>query len=402
MPILSFSYQSDIYGWKLNEVSLEDFNLLVGISGVGKTNILRTIEMIRTAGTHETGSYYANGSEWVINFEVDGDAYDWSAEVSISAPAAFSAPRQNGVTKMMMSADLPYFTYERLTKNGKELVTRNETGAIRFAGEDYLRLRNTESVISLLSNEPLIAPVFHFFNQITFSDSIRYAADAQELISEVEILSIQKAEEVKEYYKEFEQLQQLRGVPLLLKMYLLQENFPLKFERLKDQYCEIFPTVTEIAIAKFEEMAPAALSVHSNLNGSLALGIKEKGVKNWILGHLLSRGMLRTLIHLFELEMMPSGSIVLVDEFEDGLGINCLDAVTEIFLSHLDKQFILTSHHPYIISKIPLKYWKLVSRKGATVTVKNADSVYGLDSHSLLSGFVQLTNLENEYVEAIQ
>ncbi len=402
MPILSFSYQSDIYDWKLNEFELSDFNLLVGVSGVGKTNILRTIELIRTAGTHETGSYFANGSKWNIKIRLDNDVYEWSASVSISAQAAFTGPRQNGITNNLRSDDLPYFIDEIVTLNGEVIVSRDETGAIHFSGKDYPRLRKTGSVISLLSNEPVIAPIFHFFNRITFSDAINYSYDPQDLMSEVEIFPIQKAVEALSHFKELEQLQQLRGVPLLLKGYILQQNFPLEFRALKEAYQEIFLTVTDLAVGKFEDMAPSALSANSNLSGYLVLGIREKGVKEWVLGHTISKGMLRTLLHLAELKMMPSDSVVLVDEFEDGLGVNCLDAVTEVFRSHTDKQFILTSHHPYIINSIPMKHWKLVSRKGSEVTVKDASTVRGLDPHSLLSGFVQLTNLEEEFTEAIQ
>ena len=36
-------------------------------------------------------------------------------------------------------------------------------------------------------------------------------------------------------------------------------------------------------------------------------------------------------------------------------------------------QFILPSHHPYIINGIGMEYWKVVSRTGGVISTKNAD-----------------------------
>jgi AAA15 family ATPase/GTPase len=56
--------------------------------------------------------------------------------------------------------------------------------------------------------------------------------------------------------------------------------------------------------------------------------------------------MLKTLLHLSELYFSLPGSVILIDEFENSLGVNCLDAVTEdINDSPNQLQFIITSHH---------------------------------------------------------
>ncbi len=400
MPILSFSFSDEVFGWKLNEVTLQDFNLLVGVSGAGKTNILRTLQMIRVAGTQQTGSFYANGAEWAIKISIEDSVYEWSARVSVSSAAAFFRSEQNGIRNDLMLSDMPFFVRERLIRDGVEIVSRDESGAIEFEGKDLPKLRNTDSVVSLLSNEKLVAPLFHFLNRITFTESVNYSSGAQSLFTEPEMIPLQKAEEARAVFTELEQLRRLRGVPLLWKAYILQENFPQETQRLVELYREIFETVTDVKIGKVEEMLPHSIADNLQFSGYLILGIRERGVNDWILGHLISDGMLRTLIHLFELEMQPADSVVMVDEFEDGLGVNCLPAVTDLFLSHTDKQFILTSHHPYVINNIPWEYWRLVTRKGSEVTVKDATSIPELDSASSLEKFTQLINLE-EFEEAI-
>jgi hypothetical protein len=62
-------------------------------------------------------------------------------------------------------------------------------------------------------------------------------------------------------------------------------------------------------------------------------------------------------------------------------------------------QFILTSHHPYIINNIDLTDWKIVTRKGGIVRVKDAEQLHlGRSKHQ---AFIQLMNLD-EYREGIE
>nr|WP_293102352.1 hypothetical protein [Okeania sp. SIO2F4] len=53
---------------------------------------------------------------------------------------------------------------------------------------------------------------------------------------------------------------------------------------------------------------------------------------NWILSPHISSGMLKTLMYISELYLSPEGSVILIDEFENSLGVNCLDSVTDLIL----------------------------------------------------------------------
>lgn len=94
--------------------------------------------------------------------------------------------------------------------------------------------------------------------------------------------------------------------------------------------------------------------------------IKEKGVSHWIHQGQISSGMLKTLLHISELYLSTQDTVILIDEFENSLGINCIDVVTELLLENRNMQFIITSHHPYIINNIPMEYWKIVTRRGCS------------------------------------
>ncbi len=107
--------------------------------------------------------------------------------------------------------------------------------------------------------------------------------------------------------------------------------------------------------------------------------------------------MLHTIIHIAQIYLANDGSIILIDEFENSLGTNCMDILTEDFV-HENKniQFIATSHHPYIINNIPYQYWKIITRKTGVISAKSA-SEYKLGK-SKQKAFLQLTEiLENQH-----
>lgn len=125
--------------------------------------------------------------------------------------------------------------------------------------------------------------------------------------------------------------------------------------------------------------------------------IKEKGVEKWISQSDISSGMLRSLMQISEIYLCPEGSVLLMDEFENSLGVNCIDELTNDILS-VDRniQFILTSHHPYIINNIPYQNWKIVTRKGGKVMVKSAtDYRIGESKHDYFMQLLQLDEFTN-------
>jgi predicted ATPase len=112
--------------------------------------------------------------------------------------------------------------------------------------------------------------------------------------------------------------------------------------------------------------------------------------------------MRRTFIHLMELAMAPRGSLIVIDDLENSLGVNCLDEIVARMLARANElQFLLTSHHPYVINNIPSKYWKIVTRNGSTVTVLDEATISALQTASRHEKFLLLMNLP-QYEEGIQ
>ena len=115
-----------------------------------------------------------------------------------------------------------------------------------------------------------------------------------------------------------------------------------------------------------------------------------------ILQRDISNGMLKTICYIVELFTMPRESLVLIDEFENGLGANCIDVLSEKILTQRnDIQFIITSHHPKIISEFDTSRWRILNRDRKIITNKTSDE-YGINNSRHESYFNLINRWEFE------
>ncbi|MBE9257562.1 AAA family ATPase, partial [Dolichospermum sp. LEGE 00246] len=154
---------------------------------------------------------------------------------------------------------------------------------------------------------------------------------------------------------------------------------------IKEYYIDIFSEVNNFRVSSERD---------SDVDFLLSFEIQENGLEDWIPQERISSGMFRTLIFLIEVITAPEESVILIDEFENSLGINCMGELTDFILDKSpDVQFILTSHHPYIINNIPWDTWQIVSKSGNKVRVRKSLNIPELNTASSLDKFTQLVNL---------
>jgi predicted ATP-binding protein involved in virulence len=374
MQIQKFKFNDKLRDWSLEETSFDNFNLLVGISGVGKTRILKAIQNVCQVAT---GSDQSNDLiEWKIDFAHANQQYEWQLKKSFKTEVDES--------------ELAVIIYEKIVKISGEqkivLLERSET-TNQLAGKEIPKLKSTESAISLLAEEVSIAPIYEGFHYIIFHETL---ASIPVVTSRIHHQSLMSLEEFK---------QKSIQLPTAIKAYRLAKFYPQEFNQLKNEFINIFTSVEDFAVnvTRNQEIEDKVSKHYPQYEFSF--NIKENN--EWISQERMSSGMLRTLVHLIDISLAPPGSVILIDEFENSLGINCMPEMTDFVMSKAPLiQFILSSHHPYIISKIPQKTWKLVSRKGGRVIVKNANDIAQLQTTSRLNKFIQLANLP-EYEEGI-
>ena len=374
MKIQSFKFSNNKENWHIEEVKFEDLNLLVGGSGVGKTRILKALELICDVAIGRNRNL--DDLEWSINFSHLGQNYRWELKSSsIKNEEIFINLNESEQTEIV---------YEKLVRyddddSELEILLRNDSDS-KFNNEKLPKLKRTESAITLLSEEDLIIPVRQAFKQLIFNFETRqkwmiglgYDPAKMELLDEIKL----NAYDFKEYFA---------GDPPVLKAFCLQKFFPHLFNEIKEYYIDIFPELKDVRVSSKRD---------SDGDFLLFFEIQENGLEDWIPQQRISSGMFRTLIFLVEVTAAPEESVILIDEFENSLGINCMAELTDFILDKSPNvQFILTSHHPYIINNIPWKTWQIVSKSGNKVRVKKASDIPALDTASSLDKFTQLINL---------
>lgn len=395
MYIKSFKYHNHALEWQLELLELNRrVTLLVGASGVGKTRILQALLDLKRLAKGAS----LDGVEWEVEFVTAPDLnYRWKGafENQGTLPDFFfdSLERKEGKDHERLK-----IIYEELYCNDQHIFVRNHED-ILFNDVKTVRLTQHQSVIHLLKKEEILSTVYSNLLKINFSETV--AAET----SLFQSLDLTIAEE----YTSLEQIRESQ-LDTELKLYLAYLNAKPTFDRIRERFVEMFPSVEDLTSVEqisvgvlgpdWTTLPPLSTPFPSHVKYVPLIQIKEKGVKHWIHKGQISSGMYRSLMHLCDLHLSANGSVFLIDEFENSLGVNCIGEVTnDLTIYQRDIQFILTSHHPYIINNIHYDNWKVITRKGGIVKTRNATEFnLGKSKHQ---AFTQLINLD-EYVEGVE
>ena len=373
MKIKKLEYYDQEYQWQLHSVEfLQDINLIVGVSGAGKTRILQSIRNLKKIANGAS----LNGVKWNVYFSTENNIeYHWNGEFETKEN---TSPIDNDFEKTENNVKI---LYENLICNENIIVKRTKE-EIFFNGVKTPKLSPFESIIELLKEEDSIIAVKKELDKIILIDSDRD-------FGEIWLLPLST-------FKKYENSSFLTlkesNLSVIIKLAIIYRIMPENFERIKKSFISIFKNVSDIKLEPLtNDDIPIALS--TLLKEAIKVSIKEKGVEKWI--NNISSGMFKTLMYISELYLCPDNCVILIDEFENSLGVNCIDSVTDLIKTNQNSQFIITSHHPYIINNIQPKNWKIVTRQGSLVTVKNAKDFH--ISESRQKAFIDLINvLEDE------
>jgi len=376
MTITEFKFEDKSLDWKLENLPFNKLTLLVGASGVGKTQILRALIALKQIA----GGSSLNGINWEIKFNNLSDQnYVWIGEFENNGIDIFIENEDDDDNKK----NKPKIIYEKLYLNDELLIDRT-TEEILFLNQPTVKLSQQESVIHLLKEEEKILPAYSALRKLDFVDHSNSAT-----ISQGFNFSFINANKLSKKFNDLKKIQESE-LDHLIKLFLVQKADKKVFSTIKQRFSDIFPQVEDVKIAPLETKEK---EMPDFLKDYPFVQIKEKGVKNWITQNRISSGMFRTLMQLSQLYLCSEGTVFLIDEFENSLGINCINEITSDILSSNRKlQFVLTSHHPYIIDAIGYNNWKLVTRNAGVIKTHNIDKFnIGKSKHS---AFMQLIQLE--------
>lgn len=381
MKLTKFEYEDKSLEWKLSELQLKKLTLLVGASGVGKTQILRSIMNLKRIVSGAS----MNGINWLLEFEtIDNQLYKWEGEYENKGiELFFDTDDDDDDNPDKEDSNKPKIIFEKLYLNNKLIVDRTNK-KILFNKKPTLKLSQQKSVLNLLKEEDLIKPAHDGLKMIYISDHSD-SANANRGFS----FSFLNANKLSKKYSSLNKIQE-SNLDTPLKLFFLSKVDKKTFGTVKQRFSDIFPQVEDIKVAPLDTKDQ---EMPNFLKDYPFIQIKEKGVKNWINQNRISSGMYRTLMQLSELYLCSEGTIFLIDEFENSLGINCINEITSDILSSKRKlQFVLTSHHPYIIDSISFSNWKLVTRNSGVIKTHDIEKFnIGKSKHS---AFMQLLQLD--------
>lgn len=353
MKIKAFTYFNKETNLEIEKIEFGDINLLVGVSGAGKTQILNKLYELSQLARGQFSIERLGNIKAEVTFEVGGKQFLWKIETN----------------KIEIIGEALYI-------DGAEYFTRT-VKEIRLEGATLPSISSRLSLLNAYKEYNEITVLTEGIQHIIFPDldeNIKHSINE----NQAKIISVDDPETY--VYPSNSSLSHL---------YRALEVNPEIFLEIKEEFISIFPQVQDIKFQYEEEKTSSFTGLMNFEIKRYVLYIQDlSGV--WIRQHEISSGMMKTLFHLTYLKTIGNHSVILIDEFENGLGINCMQEVTNDIICADHLQFILTSHHPYIINNIGMGYWKVVFRKGNKICTRTAQEL-GL-GNSKHDAFFQLMN----------
>lgn len=338
--------------------------LLVGNSGAGKTKILQAMnDACRLA----SGRLKTVTSSFELEFKFvieENKVSDCVWKIKVDSLPIMTAEEANISIKE-----------ESLVINRKQVFMRNGNKIKILNYDSVPQPKENESLISQYRKETEIKLIYEEFRNVYLR------------IFERDMLELTHADAylaVCEFYKEkkicpMHFFSELKMTPF--------DQFGVIKEIASEIYMKIYKNVLEV----YQEVFPDVEDISYMSNDFNQYGIAIKTDGHWITQTDISSGMLKTLWNLINIELMPRGAVVLIDELENGLGVNCIENVSDFIMNNRsDIQILATSHHPYIINSISMEHWIIVQRKNQVVKSYSAKEMsLGESRHD---AYLQLVN----------
>lgn len=337
-------------GLKIERVNFNsDVTLLVGLSGVGKTQILKAVEYSLNLAVDKDVILrpYQVGMGILIN----NKKYEWFYEIT-----------KINEDELIIKEESKYeFLFEKLICNGTIIFERKNEKITVIGYDKVPQPKKDESLISQYSedkNLELLVSGIHKLYSVEIEVAVRGG-----IVSESFNQLKSKVTETFKRNKNVE-FKIFSHLPVAIKLYIAKRYYPELYIKIFDAVKELFIEVEDIDVEE------------DSIREMYLVSIQVYGKK--LLQRDISNGMLKTIYYIVELFTMSKDSLVLIDEFENGLGVNCIDILSELMLSERnDLQFIITSHHPKIINAIDKDKWRIIDRDNCIVT--NSGSLdYGI------------------------
>lgn len=368
MKITEFYYKDLQNGIEVEKLTFDDFSILVGVSGAGKTTIINGIrEVLRILKGRKNHS-----KEWSIKFETHSKStVEWEGRLSTDYNTFIDD--EDGDTETYAQVE-----YEKLIIDGNEILSINDNDK-RFKNESLPSLDQTTCLFHQLRNDEALTDAYKSMHSIVMLNEHIYSPKFMGIIQESKIERLKTQCDSKNNTIQSEEMDTRERI-----------YFASLFDKDKFEY---FNAICASIFNNFSEVTPELSNADFPFSNSSKIKTLATNIKltsgEVIEQSDISSGMFKSIIVIAEVIFGSALNPIIIDEIENSLGVNCLPSVLDE-LETAQRQVIITTHHPKIINKVPLKCWKIVSRNGAKVKTSVADVL--IDSQSHHDNYIKLIN----------
>lgn len=323
-------------GLKIERVNFfNDVTLLVGLSGAGKTQILHAIEYSLKLALGKV--FYFHPYKVCLGILINEHLYEWSYTLQKQKkPSVFS----------FESAEEYFFVNEYLSCDRKNVFIRTS---------DNVEIKDFTNIPTPKRDKSLID---QYSDDSHFNELVTGLKNLYNIDMDMDVRKYLETDSVNDFKTKINNtfkrkskinIRTFSHLPTPLKLYLAKIHYSDIYNQIASTINDIFPEIEDIDMVEDtdRDYYCVQISVYNKK-------IFQRDISN---------GMLKTIYFIIELYTAAENSLIMIDEFENGLGINCVDFITSLLLEERsDIQFIITSHNPKIIDNIDYTSWRIIER----------------------------------------
>src|SRR4028119_2374350 len=160
MRIKKVAFWDNELEWRFEPIYFSNLALLVGISGVGKTQILKGILSLQQIANGAS----LNGLAWDITFlTLNNVEYRWLGEFETKKISTIIPNKEDEIHQSRI-------VREHLFRE-ENLIIERTPDEIQFKGKTTPKLSPFQSAVKILNQEEDISPVQEGFNKVIYSDN---------------------------------------------------------------------------------------------------------------------------------------------------------------------------------------------------------------------------------------
>ena len=224
-------------GLKIERVVFnDDITLLVGLSGVGKTQILNAIEYSLKLAVNK--NLRLEPYNTTLCFQIGEEVYVWSYRI-----------QQDHTEDIFESKEIKYFfAYEKLQNIKGDILMQRTPDTIQVTGYDKVPTpKKDESLLVQYSEDAFVKPII---SEMLKLYPIEIEMDVRGAIAQ-ESFNMFKAK-IKESFKENEKqpFEKFSHLPVPLKIYITKEYYPQMYAQIFSAVKELFMEINSIDIVE--------------------------------------------------------------------------------------------------------------------------------------------------------